>query len=123
MWKTLASAFDSILDPQVAEVCFTLLYNSLKDSDLVSTIPLISDHLCIHRQFREAFELNYTLLDNLVFANAFREESFVAALIASLKTATTPVQQQVMRDVAEAALSCFTLSSDSSNWFVITAKL
>jgi hypothetical protein len=84
---------------------------------------LISDYLCIHSLFREAFELNYTLLDNLAFGSAFGEESFVAALIASLKTATTPVQQQVMTDVADAALSCFSLSSDSSNWFVITVKL
>jgi len=117
------SGFDSTVGPRVADVCFTVLYNIPKDSDLVSIITLISDYLCIHHLFREAFELNYTLLDNLVFGSAIGEESFVAALIASLKTATTPVQQQVMTDMADAALSCFSLSSDSSNWFVITVKL
>jgi hypothetical protein len=77
MWKTLASGFDSAVDPQVADVCFTVLYNIPNDSDLVSTIPLVSDYLCTRHLFREAFELNYTLLDNLVFGSAFGEESFV----------------------------------------------
>lgn len=101
----------------------TKLCERIDDSNLPSAGPAISDFLCVHRLFNEAFELNYWMLLQLAPKSSSQSETFTSAILTCMKTATTPSQQQIMLDVADTILSLLEKDMDSSHWLIMALKL